>query len=282
MTRIRRPLIGLVGLFVGAIAVDRVGLESGGDAIGLTAYAVAAGAILAACAVRGMRRAPWALPLAAVVAHVALLASGGALGDPHVLATELAFITLIAFMARSLAGAVDAMDEALTAAAGGDSPATDIEGPQAAHEIHTEMARSRRHDRPLSVTVLSPERDSMERAVEVAGPELHRALRQRFVLGRLARAVASQLRRSDLLFEHPTSGRLYVLSPETDESGTALLRERVVAAASSMGVGLSAGSASFPSDAISFEHLVEMAERAISTGDEAAPEPALRAVEESR
>lgn len=279
MTRIRRPLIGLVALFVGAIAVDRVGLESGGDAIGLTAYIVAATTIAAAFAVRGLRRSPWSLPVAAVATLLALAASGGTPGDPHALATEGAFIALSALMARSLARAVEEMDEALAVAAGGDSPATDIEGPEAANEIHTEMARSRRHDRPLSVTVLSPDRESLERALERAGPELHRALRQRFVLGRLARAVASQLRRSDLLFEHRASGRLYVLSPETDDTGIGLLRERVVAAASSIGLELAAGSASFPGDAISFEHLIEVAEQGVTA--EAAPEPALRAVEES-
>ena len=278
MTRIRRPLIGLVALFAGAIAVDRVGIESGGDAIGLTAYVVATVAIFTAFAVRGMRRAPGALPVSAVTAHLALVATGGTLGDPHVLATELTFVTLTALMARSVAGTIEEMDEALAVAAGGGSPAIDIEGPEAANEIHSEMARSRRHDRPLSVTVLGPDAASLAKAIRSSDRDLHGTLRRRFVIGRLAKAVASQLRRSDLLFEHTATGRLYVLSPETDVAGTALLRERMQAAAAAMGLDLVSGSASFPTDAISFEQLVEIAEQELAAAEH---EPALRVVEEA-
>lgn len=281
MNHIRRPLVGLIALFTAAITIDRVGLDHGSGAIPPRAYVLAASAAIVPLVSRNLRvgRA-WSLPSAAVAAEfvlATLTGSGPAATEfqPHVAATSAAFITLAAVIGRSVAVGVAGMADALGDAAIGDVPALDVEGPAAANEIHTEMARSRRHGRPLSVTVVTAESDSFEAALKAAGPEVQRALRKRFVFGRITRAVGEQLRRSDLLFEHRPSGKLFVLSPETGDEGTALLMERIRTAALRTGVEIVAGSATFPSDAVSFEHLVESAERDL---EERSHEPELRAV----
>src|SRR3989304_2407272 len=71
----------------------------------------------------------------------------------------------------------------------GDSRAGDIESPEAADTIHDEIARSRRHGRPLSLTILSPAPSGLNAAVERAAVAGDRAGRRRYVYGKLARAA---------------------------------------------------------------------------------------------
>jgi hypothetical protein len=247
-------------------------------------YLIAALAVTAPLVFGGLRRArPWLVPALAVSTHLVL---GGAIdrlrsvdGDIYVVVTEVAFLALASWLGQRVGTILGQLDETLGAVAFGESPAIDIESSNAAAEIHAELARSRRHGRPMTLTVIAPEEQSLARAIDQASVDMDRAVRSRFVLGRLARAVGDQLRRSDLLFEHRASGRLFILSPETDEAGADLLVRRVLEAAARVGVPADAGTASFPDDAIAFEGLVEHAERVLASRHD--HEPLLRAVNEA-
>ncbi len=280
MTYVRRPLIAALTLFTAAIALDRSGIGSSGDAVGTHAYVIAALAVVAPLVSPAIQHgAVWLMPVTAggMLMSYSILGESGFFGavGVHVAATEVAFVLVAAVLGRMLGAGLSGIDGLLTTAATGESPAIDLEGPLAANEIHTEMARSRRHDRPMSVTVLSPSARGLERALDSAAIEVDRAVRTRFLFGSLARTVSSVLRRSDLLFEHRATGRLIVLSPETDSAGTALLVERILAAVDRTGIDSVAGSASFPEDGIGFETLVERAEEMIAAQDE---QPRLRAI----
>ena len=279
MTQLRRPLFALVALFTAAITIDRTGVDRGAEAIASSVYALAALAVAAPLAFASLRRSrPWLPATLAFAAYGSLLAVSGSarLGDVHVVATEVAFLVLAARLGQHLARTITRLDDTLGAIAFGDSRARNIESPEAADTIHDEIARSRRHGRPLSLTILSPAPSGLNAAVERAAVEVDRAVRRRYVYGKLARAVGDQLRRSDLLFEHRGSGRLFVLSPETDQDGLSLLVKRMTEAAAIAGVPTEAGSASFPGDAIAFESLVEVAEADLTARADMTPH--LRAV----
>jgi hypothetical protein len=267
MTHIRRPLVGLVVLFAAAVTLDRIGLgQREGTAIAAWVYLLAAALVALPFLFGGLRRAPaWSNLLLALIAYTSLkiLLPGGPGTEsfsPHIAATETGFVTAATLLVHRLAAGLDRLDDTLATIGVGDYAAAPLEGPQATNEILAEMARSRRHDRPLSVTVVEPGEASFDLAVDRAGEDLERALRTRFVRGRLARAIDAQLRRSDLLFEHPESGRFVILSPETDTAGVELLVRRVREAAVRVGLDLQAGTASFPVHAISFDQLIESAE----------------------
>ena len=265
MTNVRRPLMALLALFAGPVILDRIGLaHSGAEAIDSYAYLITAGVVFGAFALRSLRRARGWVP--AVLAAFAWVAVGVASGrsieaiEPYDALTELAFVVLAAVLAHSIATGLESIDDTLASVAFGESPALALDGPKAANEIHAEMARSRRHDRALSVTVIVPDPDSVELAIERSGEEVERALRTRYVKSRFARAVADQLRRSDLLFEDPETGRLVILSPETTTEGTALLVNRIRESTRRLRLGFTAGSAAFPTHALTFEQLVARAE----------------------
>ena len=279
MTQLRRPLLALVALFTAAITIDRIGVERGTEAIASTVYGLAALAVAAPLALASLRRSrPWIAAAVAFSAYATMLITATSFRNRsvYVIATEVAFLTLAVRIGHHLARTLARFDDTLGVIVFGDTRARDIESPEAAQAIHDEIARSRRHGRPLSLTVLSPAPVAVASAVDNAAIEVDRAVRRRYVYGKLARAVGEQLRRSDLLFEHRASGRLFVLSPETDPDGTTLLVKRMSEAASIAGVPTEAGSASFPGDAIAFESLVEAAE--VDLAAHLKPVPHLRAV----
>ena len=281
MTHIRRPLIGLLALFTGALTLDRFGLGSdGGNAVSTTAYLVALGAVALPFGLRGLRTAAMsrsvALALTGYIAVTMLLGGGFDAVALYVHATETMFVVLAAGLAQRVAGGLDQIDQTLGSVIFGDPGALSLDSPQAATDILTEMARSRRHDRPLVVTVVAPRPASMELAVDRAAEEVQRAIRERYVTTRLTKEMAQQLRRSDLIFSDPSTGRFVVLSPETDADGAAFVVEWIRQASRAASVEVDAGTATFPDTGISFEALVAAAEAAI--GDPVEKPPSERSI----
>lgn len=276
MTPIRRPLTGLLTLFVGALAMDRIALDSVTErAIGTPAYAVALGFVAAPLLIAGFRRTRLVtfLIVAAGSALIVQSTAGHLTGDPYRAAVEAAFITLAAGLSHRLAFAIDHVDRTINSVVFGENPALALDGRQAANEILTEMARSRRHGRPLSVTVLAPDPTTLEMAVDRSAEEVQRAIRARYVHGRIARVIADQLRRSDLLFEDPDTGNFVVVSPETSSEGSTLLVDRITHAVRPTSVLLESGHATFPDHAFTFEQLIDRAQEHMGERPVETPQP---------
>ena len=285
MTRIRRPLFGLLALVAGAVTIDRLGLhqETGATLAGWV-YALTLAVVALPLALPAARRArPWLAVAVGLAAYAVVKAfwpdsPGSGSFEIHLAAAEAALVALASALAHRLAAGLDGLDQALAAVGFGEYPALPLEGPQATNEILAEMARSRRHDRPLSVAVIEPRPESFSAAVNLAGEEVQRALRTRYVRGRLARVIADHLRRSDLLFEDPATGRFVVLSPETTPEGADLLVGRIRQAAALLDLEVRSASASFPEHAIAFEQLLAQAEQRLAGITPEVPAGSLRPV----
>jgi hypothetical protein len=98
---------------------------------------------------------------------------------------------------------------------------------------------------------------------------------RRYVLTALGRSLAAELRRLDLLVQKDERGALLILAPETDRSGTESLIERVQQTAANQGIAVTCGMASFPDDALTFEELVEVAERQVAAHRATRPDESL-------
>ena len=274
MTAIRRPLIALLAVFVGAVAFDRLGMSTG-RTIETPAYLLAVVFVAAPLLVRGLRRSTTRTNVLLSLAGLLGLRSltGTLITDPYQALVESAFVALAAALAHTAATGLERLDQTLGAVAFGESPALPLDGHTAANEILGEMARSRRHSRPLSVTVLAPDPVTMEAAIDAAAEDVQRAVRARFVHGKIAREIADQLRRSDLLFEDPATGHFVVVSPETGSDGATLLVERIRSAAAGDNVQFTSGHATFPDHALTFEQLVERAQTHMERAPERHTEP---------
>lgn len=145
---------------------------------------------------------------------------------------------------------------------------------EAQEDIQTEMLRSRRHQRPLSVTILRPEAGSMDAVLHRSVRDIQQAMIGRYVLNSLMRIVADLMRRTDTVLEVPQGDEIIVVSPETTAEQSIILTERVKAmAVQQLGITLISGTAAFPQDALTFEELVRSAKRVAGQAAPAVPDP---------
>jgi GGDEF domain-containing protein len=132
---------------------------------------------------------------------------------------------------------------------------------EAENDIHNELTRGRRYQRPLSVVVVEPDPDSIQISLHRTVREVQQAMMIRYVVTSLARVFDQVLRRIDLIITQQEQGRFVILCPETNSDGSRVVIDRIREAVSAqLGVSVRCGAASFPDEALTFDELVTQAE----------------------
>ena len=131
---------------------------------------------------------------------------------------------------------------------------------EAYEEIQDEIYRSRRFQRSLSIIVLEQDLEKIQKNINRVVQDAQRMLMDQYTSLMIARELATQLRRTDLLLANGKKGGLVILSPDTDKANTDLLIERLKSVAQSEEFAINFGVAIFPDHALTFEQLVEHAE----------------------
>lgn len=179
----------------------------------------------------------------------------------YVTITEIALLGTTVRLAHFLARQVLDFEQAIEHITLADTDGVIHTLETARAEINNEMLRSRRYNRPLSVTVVEPEPDSIRAAVHRTVEDVQRAMMARYIFTGLARRIRREMRRIDLVLEEGDRGRILIVSPETSDVYAARVVERIKAAtAAELGVRVMSGTASFPDEALTFEELIERAE----------------------
>ncbi len=128
--------------------------------------------------------------------------------------------------------------------------------------VQTQMSASRRMHRPLSVIVLEADARSLNMMMHRFVQDLQRSMMQRYVLAVTARVLARHLRRTDLIIEDERPGRLILVTPETPEDRARILGDRLVRLVQDrLGITARYGVAAFPDHSLTFEDLLDAAER---------------------
>jgi hypothetical protein len=131
----------------------------------------------------------------------------------------------------------------------------------AADAISTEVNRSRRYQRPLSVLVVEPRLDTVRFTLERLFAEVQRGIARHYAIVNLGRMLRVTLRRTDVItLEDRLRGRFIVLCPETTVDGATTLRDRIQDfAPQELGFTVECGTGIFPDDALTFEDVVRIA-----------------------
>jgi hypothetical protein len=134
---------------------------------------------------------------------------------------------------------------------------------EASRQIKTEINRSRRYYRRLSLIVLSAELSG-----ETAGSiflNIQHDLASRFSVARMSQIIDEHVRQTDMVFRDQRN-RFIILCPETGSENSILLADRIVAIVKEItGMDLLSGTAVFPDDAINFDDLIDVASHKLST-----------------
>lgn len=178
----------------------------------------------------------------------------------YLTATEIALLLLLIWRAHDTARQMHDFEEAVSNITFADMSRRIKKMDDAEDDIQTELIRSRRHHHPLTVMVIEPEVESIQVALNRTVQEVQRAMMSRYVITSLARVVSNQLRRTDVVVEQREKNRFIIISPDTTAANSAILADRIQAAAAvQLGVLVSCGVASFPDQALTFDELVQQA-----------------------
>ncbi|MBI3967637.1 MAG: hypothetical protein HY329_18525 [Chloroflexi bacterium] len=267
---LRRTLVALAAVLAVFICLGDLGLTDGSVASPRTlAAGIALLAIATAVLAPGVTRIPVALTASVWISL--FLLTQMALGTVPLIRLysfaavfEATLLGLIVWLANDLSAQLRGLDDNLTHLSLAGLPHRIRSWEESLEEINTEVVRSRRYERPLSVIVVAirSDRDDEERSV------LDDALATSEVL----RAVSRQLRRTDLIVDRRDRRQVLVLSPETNPLGSALLADRLRSAlATELGLTAHFGAASFPEDALTFEELLRRAEEQLGRASERVP-----------
>ncbi len=184
----------------------------------------------------------------------------GGLLTPLLIA-ELAMLSLAIMIAYRVADALAEFTQAVERVTVPDPERWVLQLQDAGDAIRTEINRSRRYQRPLSVVVVQPGLDTFNLALERIFHEVLRGLVRHYAVVGLGRMLKISLRRTDVVaLEDRSKGRFVVLCPETDIRGAAALAERIATySPEELGFSVEWGSALFPDDALTFEDVVKIA-----------------------
>jgi GGDEF domain-containing protein len=128
--------------------------------------------------------------------------------------------------------------------------------------VDTEMVRSRRFERPLSLVMLQADASSLNMTMHKLVQEVQRSMMQRYVLSTMARVLSRCLRRNDLVIEDKKPGRLLLLAPETNEYDAMKMGNRISRLVQDrLGISAHFSIAAFPQHALTFEELLHVAEQ---------------------
>lgn len=124
--------------------------------------------------------------------------------------------------------------------------------------IKTELTRSRRYHRPLSLVVIESESDDDKSTREML-KSIQYDLMHRFTSARVGQIIDDRIRQTDLVLRDHR-GRFVILCPETDLASVTLLAKRISQAIKERtDLNILWGVAAFPEEALTFEDLLHKA-----------------------
>ena len=279
MKRLRWWVLGLIIALVAFYNLER--LSFGQECllnIELFLYGLALVAVISAIAVRALRRLPgWGVALGWLIIYLigTLLMPDARWAEVgpmylYLLITESAALYILVWLACRVSGALEEFSAAVEQVTVPDADRWVIQLQEAQDAIETEINRSRRYERPLSVVCVRPDFDTIEFVLDRLVKEVQQSIAHHYAIVNLGRMLKISMRRTDLiLLEDRRRGCFVVLCPETDRAGATLLVERVrVFAQEELGFAVDCGTALFPEDALTFKEVVEQAMRHADEAEE--------------
>ncbi len=207
------------------------------------------------------------IPSAVLVAGVAIVYVGSRAfaQDPEVVgsgasatltAAEIALASISVMLAIRVARGLSQFEESIENITIDDvSSVTTLA--TARDDIAIEMSRARRHERPLTVTVLSFDPRAVHASLHEIVRDVQQRMMQRYIMSGLARVAAQTTRRGDIVVQDPVAHRVIVLSPEsTPDQLNALTQRLQESAYRTLGIPVRFGTAGFPNTALTFDDLV--------------------------
>ncbi len=174
--------------------------------------------------------------------------------------TELAFLSISILFTCDLARRIDDYENIISKVALPYIGRKVYPWNEGTEEIKNIFAGSRRHNRPLSILLVEPDRITFKPELQRVLIDLQKLMLTRFITASLAQVIAREARRTDLIIEKEDKNSFLVICPETTPEGSSSFGKRIqTIAEEKLGVTVRFGAASFPEDALTFDDLLQKA-----------------------
>lgn len=193
-------------------------------------------------------------------------------GELPVIVLEFILLMVGVWFAHQLASQISHAESIMDALAMSAFPnrARDIDSEQ--QRIKTELTRSRRYHRPLSVVMVEMEPEDEKTTREMLKSVQHDLL-NRFSSARVGQIIDDRVRQTDLVLRD-YKGRFVVVCPETDLPSASLLGKRIARAVEERtSMSVLWGVAAFPEEALTFDDLLQKARERLVPAAPAGNEP---------
>ncbi len=193
----------------------------------------------------------------------------------YVTVTEVTFVTIVIVLGAKLSNVLSEFEAIVQKLILPEIGPRVTRLDDAMERVTLELNKSRRHKRPLGIIVVKPSVESIQDWFDHLVKEIRLALTTRYLLNLLAAKMVAITRRSDFLIKDKAQRRFIIVCPETDATELPELCERIKAIddAKLAGVNIECGIASFPDGALTFEELLEEAERQLENSQNASDVP---------
>jgi hypothetical protein len=125
--------------------------------------------------------------------------------------------------------------------------------------IDNEMTRSRRHNHPLSVLIINPERRQTDEKHPIF-EDLQQEILEHFAIARTGQILSESVRQTDLIIRDEKN-QFIIIMPDTDAVSSKVTAARIQDKFSvKIGTNMIWGTASFPEEALTFEDLLMKAQ----------------------
>ncbi len=179
----------------------------------------------------------------------------------YLLIAEAAMLYVLVWLASQVSGALQEFAAAVEQVTIPDPERWVMQIQDARGAIQTEINRTLRYERPLSIVCVRPDFDTVQFVLQRIFAKVQESIAHHYAVVNLGRMLKTTLRRTDLItLEDRSKGRFVVLCPETEMGDASILAERI-AAISDQELGMSVvwGGAVFPDDASTFDEAVALA-----------------------
>lgn len=180
--------------------------------------------------------------------------------NKYVTITEVAALLVTVGLASLLSQALQDFEQAVEAISLPQGHSGLLSYNETQKQLHAELGRARRHQRPLSVAMIKLEPKTYAAALHRAVREAQAAMLERYVHVRVGTFLARHIRDTDVIAHHAQHGHFLLVAPEADgQQTTDMLRRLSGNIEAKMGIQMHYSIADFPNVALTSDELLRRA-----------------------
>ena len=183
----------------------------------------------------------------------------------YITVAELVALVITIFLAYNLANHLNRLEETIEKLVIPSLHTQILTLQEADEKLNIEFHRSQRFNHPISIIVVEPSVEKAKELVIQPTNKIENEMSNYFLAASMARVIVQVVRDIDIVVKLDyNTGRYAIVCPETDIEGIKLFQTRIrEAIEEKLNIPTAQGTATFPNDALTFEHTMQKAEQAL-------------------